>query len=47
MVFAEVLPQYVMSNMIGSAIFKARLINESYHLVSAFNEKYFAMKIAM
>lgn len=45
MIFAEVLSQYVMSNMISSAISKARLINESYNLVSAFNEKHFAMKI--
>lgn len=47
MIFAEVLSRYVVSNMISSAIFKAQLINESYNLVSAFNEKYFAMKIVM
>lgn len=47
MIFAEVLFQCVMSNMISSAIFKAGLINESHNLVSAFNERYFAIKIVV
>lgn len=44
MIFSEVLSQCVMSNMISGDIFKARLINESYNLFSAFTLliKYFS-----
>lgn len=47
MIFSEVLSQCIMSNMISSAIFKAGLINESCNSLSAFNERYFAVKIVV
>lgn len=47
MIFSEVLSQYIMSNMISSAISKAGLINEPCNSLSAFNDRYFAVKIVV